>query len=196
MRRPLAAIVLAFAAAPLFAITGSPVRVNRIGVPRMAQQYDDGPENAVAATVQRELQSELRARGFDVVDTGMTFADLRRSADDGTPLYVEIVGGEASEHTRGEVGIGSAEGIAGTIGIVVSRVAAEVRVYDGRTLALQQSSALAPHSTAVAPTGIGTGGRWSWLWVGLPSRAWSGYRSAAHDVARYAADRIAEVARR
>lgn len=191
----LALVILSLSiAAPLFAITGQPVRGNRIGVLRIAERYDGGPEQAVAESVQRDLQDELRRLGFDAFASDRFYDDLRR-ADDHHPAYwVEIVSGHASDRGAGEIGVGG-NGIAGTIGIVVSSVAAEVRLYDGRSPEMIRSFDLRHRSTSVAPTGIGVGGPWSWLWVGVPLFRSNDYRSAAQAVAHDAARQIAEVAR-
>ena len=70
-------------------------------------------------------------------------------------------------------------------------MAAEVRVYDGRTLNTIAQFDLHQHNTSVVPMGIGLGGRWTWAYFALPFMQYGQYRAAAHAVARQAAERIA-----
>jgi len=194
MRRAAFALLALLLAAPLFAITGTPVRGNRIGVLRIADRYA-GPEAAVADTVQSGLTRELRGLGFDAYESDLTYDDLRRFEGDAPAYYVEIVSGRAADHAVGEVGLTNGV-LAGTVGLVVSHVAAEVRLYDGRSLEVVRSFEVRHRSTTIAPTGVGIGGRWSWLWVGLPVLRYGEYRSAAREVAHDAAKQIAETAQR
>ncbi|PYL83876.1 MAG: hypothetical protein DMF17_12285 [Verrucomicrobia bacterium] len=83
------------------------------------------------------------------------------------------------------------DGIAVEVAVVVGRVAAEVRLYDGRTLNIIESYDLHRDNTAVVPTGIGIAGRSIWAAIMLPFVQYSQYRSAAHEVAHQAALRIA-----
>lgn len=186
MRRTALALLLALTALPLFAITGTPVRGNRVGVLRIADHWD-GPEADVAATVQASLRDELRAAGFDAYDANATFDDLRRF-DDGAPAYyVEVVSGRASGHEAGDIGLTNGV-VGGSFGLVVSKVAAEVRLYDGKSLEMIRRFDVRHRSTRIAPTGVGIGGPWSWLFVALPIR--HGYSGAAREVAHDAAQQI------
>jgi len=194
MKRLSMILVLAFAAAPLFAITGNPVRGNRIGVLRIADRYD-GPAATVAENVQSGLCRELRNFGFDAFETDVTYDDLRRFERDAPSYYVEIVRGDGWSREAGGVDLSNGV-VGGSVGVIVSGVAAEVRLYDGRSLEVIRSFDLRHRSTSVAPTGVGIGGRWSWLWVGLPFFRYGEYRNAAREVAHDAAKQIAGVTQR
>lgn len=194
MRRAAFALLTFLVAVPLFAITGTPIRGNRIAVLRIGDRYN-GAEAAVADSVLSGLTRELRGMGFDAYESDLAYDDLRRFENGAPAYYVEIVSGRAADHAVGEVGLTNGV-IGGTIGLVVSHVAAEVRLYDGRSLEVVRSFDVRHRSTTVAPTGIGIGGRWSWLWVGLPVLRYGEYRNAAREVAHDAAKQIAETAQR
>ncbi len=155
----------------------------------MSDEFTQGAEQTVAKAVQTDLRSELRDRGFDAFDARMTFDELRRGQTT-ADYYVEIVSGHALNNPVGGVGSG-AGGIAVEVAVVVSRVAAQVRLYDGRTLDLIQNYDLHQNRTAVVPTAIGVGSRSVWFFAAIPFFHYGQYRAAAHDVARAAAERIA-----
>jgi len=162
----------------------------RIGVLRMSDEFTYGAERTVARTVQTDLRAELRDLGFDAFDTRRTYDDLARDGGPEADLYVEVISSQAMNHPVAGAGAG-----AGSIGVgmavVVSQVAAAVRVYDGRTLQLLDTYDLQQKNTAVVPTSIGFGGRFFWARIPLPFIGYAQYRSAAHAVAREAAARIA-----
>lgn len=174
---------------PASAINLSPRPGDRIGVLRMPDDFAYGAQRSVATTVQNSLRHELRDLGFDAFDARMTFDELTRSTE-AADYFVEIVSSHSMNHPRGGAAIGARD-IAVEVGIVVGEVAAEVRLYDGRTLTPIATYDLRKTNTAVVPTGIGVGGRFVWAWVALPFVQYGQYRAAAHDVARQAAERIA-----
>lgn len=183
------------AATPLFAINTNGVlhRGDRIGVLRMADHYEAGSEQAVAGTIEDALPGALHKHGFEAFDAQRTYEDARNGDAPPAAFYVEVVGAHAGEREAAGVGAGVGP-IYTTVGVVVSRVAAEVRLYDGKTLALIDRWELTKRNTTVAPTSIGLGGRFFWADVALPFVRFGQYRSAAHDVARDAAARIAGAA--
>lgn len=124
----------------------------------MSDRHIGGAEETVARTVQQDLRTELRALGFDAFDAGVTFDDLRRGDGSSADYYVEIVSSRAGDLPLGGVGIGGRD-IAVDLAVVVSRVAAQVLLYDGRTLDLLERYDLAQSRTTVLPTAIGLGGR-------------------------------------
>jgi hypothetical protein len=185
---------LLLATTPLFAINTAMLRRgDRIGVLRMSQRFDVAAEQTVADAIESRLPRALHDRGFDAFDTGRTYDDLRNGDAPEAAYYVEVVGARAGDREAAGVGVG-AENVYAGIGVVVSRVAAEVRLYDGRTLELVDRWDLSKKSTAVVPTSVGIGGRFVWASIALPFVHYGQYRSAAHDVARQAAERIARAA--
>ena len=181
-------VLLCLVALPAFALTPLE-RGNRIGVLRMSEDFA-GPERVVARTIGSDLTTELASRGFDAFQVKATFEDAQRGGAPGADYYVEIV----SSHTtqRQTAGIGAGVGPVGVeVGVVVARVAAELRLYDGRTFALLETYDLRQRNTAVAPTAVGLGTRSVWASVMLPFVQYGQYRSAAHALAREAAARIA-----
>jgi hypothetical protein len=187
-RLPLLLCLLA--ALPAFALNRSPRRGDRIGLLQMSERYSQGAERSVAQTVQRDLQEELRAYGFDAFDARLTYDDLSRRDPANADFYVEVVSSDAANRPVGGVATGAGN-IGVEVSVVVSRVAAEVRLYDGRTLEVIERYDLHQNRTAILPTAVGIGGRSVWAYIALPFIHYGQYRSAAHEVAREAAARIA-----
>jgi hypothetical protein len=186
-------IALLLAATPLLAINTSVLRRgDRIGVLRMSEHFD-GSEATVADAIESVLPRALRDRGFDAFDTQRTYDDLRRGDVADAAYYVEVVGAQARDREAADVGVG-AENVYASVGVLVSHVAAEVRLYDGKTLELVDRWDLAKKSAAVVPTSVGIGGRYLWGAIALPIIHRGQYRAAARDVAQQAAERIAQAA--
>jgi len=185
---------LLLVATPLFAINTNVLRRGeRIGVLRMNEQFDVAAERSVASAIESSLPRALRDRGFDAFDAQRTYDDVRRGDGPDAAFYVEVAGAHARDREAVGVGVG-AENVYASIGVVVSRVAAEVRLYDGKTLELIDRFDLSKKSTAVVPTSVGVGGRFFWAELALPFVHYGQVRSAAHDVARQAAEAIARTA--
>jgi hypothetical protein len=185
---------LLLVATPLLAINTTVLRRgDRVGVLRMSERFEIASEETVARTIESDLPRVLRDHGFDAFDAHVTYDDVRRGDGPGAAYYVEVVGARAGDREAVGVGVG-AENVYASIGVVVSRVAAEVRLYDGKTLELVDRWDLSKRSTAVVPTSVGIGGRFVWAAIALPFVHYGQYRSAAHDVARQAAERIAQAA--
>jgi len=175
---------------PAFAITVTPHPGDRIGVLQISDRYEYGSEQTVANTVKRGLHRELRSLGFDTFDARTTYDDLLRNGPQNADYYVEVASGHAAGRPVGGVGAGVG-GVAVEVSVVVARVAAEVRLYDGRTLNLIERYDLAQNNTAVVPIGIGIAGRSIWAAIMLPFVQYGQFRSAANAVAHQAALRIA-----
>ncbi len=183
-------VLLCAIAAPLFGLTRPVTSGDRIGVLRMSSQSSFRTEQAVAKTILADLPEELSLRGFRAFDAGATFEEAQRGGAPAADYYVDVVSSAAGQRPLG--GVGAAVGRVGVdIEVVVSHVAAEVRLYDGRTMQLVQRYDLHQRKAAVIPAGIALGGRSIWGYIALPFVQYGQYRLAAHDVAREAADRIA-----
>lgn len=167
---------------PVFGLTRTPAPGDRIGILSVSEEYPDGPEHSVATTLRNELRRELRARGFEAFNANRD--------DERADYFVEIVSSGASDHPV--AGIGAGIGAVGVdVSVVVARVAAELRVYDGRTMEVIDRFDLRRKNTAVVPTGVGVGTRSVWAFIALPLVNHAQYRAAARAVARDAAERIA-----
>src|SRR6266496_4011101 len=118
---------------PAFALTRSPQPGDRIGILRMSDRFSYGAEHTVANTLQNDLRRELRALGFDAFDAGITYDDLSRRGPSNADFYVEVVSSHAMNRPVGGVGTGAGS-VAIEVAVVVARVAAELRLYDARTL--------------------------------------------------------------
>ncbi|HYS53137.1 MAG TPA: hypothetical protein VER58_05160 [Thermoanaerobaculia bacterium] len=190
IRFTIALLAASAIAIPAFALTQTPRPGDRIGVLRMSDNFTHGAEQTVAKTVQTDLRRELRGLGFDAFDTRLTFEELSRRSSPTPDYFVEIVSSHSMNHPVGGAAIGTGD-FAVDVGIVVAEVAAEVRLYDGRTLNQIARYDLHKKNTAVLPMGIGIGGRPLFAWFVLPFVQYGQYRAAAHEVARQAAQRIA-----
>jgi hypothetical protein len=169
---------------------------NRIGVLDPAARYDSRDNEAVVM-IERYLCDELRSRGFDAFPVGRSYEALTRFDPLNADYYVEIAGSDGATTPVGGVAVGT-ENIAVDLGIIVSRVATQIRLYDGRTLDLVRTFDLQKRSTSVVPTGIGVGG-WSgrlFFSAAIPLFQWRQVRSAAHGVARDAASAVSEAVQR
>lgn len=192
MKRALG-IVLLLAATPLLAINTSILRRgDRIGVLRMSERFD-GSEQTVANAIESVLPRALRDRGFGAFDAQRTYDDLRRGDVADAAYYVEVVGARAGDRQAAGVDVG-VDNLYASVGVIVSHVAAEVRLYDGRTLELVDRWDLSKKSAAIVPTSVGIGGRYVWGAIVLPIIHHGQYRAAARGVAQTAAERIAQAA--
>jgi hypothetical protein len=188
--KPLA-LILGFAiTVPAFALTQSPRPGDRIGILHMSDRNAHGAEQAVANSIQNDLRRELRDLGFDAYDVRLTYDELSRHSLPDAEYFVEIISSPSANHPVGGASVG-AGAVSVEVGVVVAQVAAEVRVYDGRTLNPIAQFDLHKNNTAVLPMGIGLGGRFAWAYFALPFMQYGQYRAAAHAVARQAAERIA-----
>jgi len=188
--KTLTALLICAIAVPALALTTTPRPGDRIGVLRISDRFAYGAEQTVASTIQNDLRRELRDLGFKAFDARITYDDLLRRGPGDADYYVEVVSAYAAGRPVGAMGV-AIDGLAVEVGVVVSNVAAEVRLYDGRTLNLVERYDLAKKSTAVVPTGIGIAGRSIFAAIMLPFVQWGQNRSAAHEVAHQAALRIA-----
>jgi len=158
-------------------------RATRIGVLR-----GDGD---VQQFVVDTLRKELRERGFDAFDALRTHEELIEDGAAVADFYIELAGARTTTTEHGGVGIGGRHGDV-SLGLLISRVAAELRVYDGETLELVASHDLAKRNTALVPTSVGIGSRALFAWVALPFIERAQVRSVMRATAREAAVVVAE----
>src|SRR5688572_418721 len=132
----------------------------RIGVLRSGHDIDP--------TMMRALVGELRDRGFDAFDAGLTYTELLD--EEAVPIadyVVEIRGGEPRSFDYGGVGVAGRHADV-QLGLVSSKVTAELIVYDGHTMEKLATADLAKRMTGLMPTGVGIGGGWLYTYVALP----------------------------
>lgn len=192
MRRTVFAVVLLAAATATAINTDShPIRIALLAAP---DNWADRRDAQTADLVRNQLRGELRELGYEAFITGDRVADL---GDEGTAQadYYLDVAGAADGYPVGAVGFPVGRHAGAEIGIIVSRVAASVSVYDGRTLDLIRTIDLQKRKTSVAPTAIGIGGRWFWAALALPIVEWSQYRAGVRAVAHDAALQLDEALR-
>ena len=187
MRRlALAAILVAFAAQTAIAFDPTPRRGNRVTVLQAPLYNGSGYEDRVASRVRQQLVRELRRRGFDAVDGSMSYEELRRGDRIDSNYYIELAPSDAYATTTGGASVGVSHA-AVDLSVIVSRVAAELRIYDGRTLDLVTKRHLSRENVAVVPTGVGVGTYRMSVWFALPIAEYVRYRSAVNAVVADAA---------
>jgi hypothetical protein len=185
MKRLMIALLLVVPGAALaFDVTPA---TPRIGV--LLQAGERIHEDAlVSDSVLEYLREELRDRGLDAFDAGLTYGEAVDEGYADADYLIEVVAA-ADGDEYGGVGVGGPHGGV-ELSVSVARVLAEVRVYDGRTFELLSSVDLRKRSTAVLPTAVAVGGRRSWLSIAAPIAQWIQYRHVARSAAREAASRI------
>ena len=186
MRRSLAAaLIVVLMPASAHAFDPTPHRP-RVGLLRSTPSDSRDRDSYVASAVQRYLRHELRERGVDVVETNLTYDDLRNENPGDADYYIELVGTDSWTSSHGGVGIGTRD-IGLEIEVVVARVASEVRVYDAETMETITTEALAKRNTAVVPSYVTLGSPNLYAVVAIPIFRRAQYRSAAQATARAAA---------
>jgi hypothetical protein len=184
MKRALIAAVLLLIPCALFSFD-TKRHAPRVGVLRVSNEYSHA-DAYVATNVVRRLREELVERGVDAYDTGLTYEEIADGQAEDADYYVEILGASTHDGSLGGIGVGSQE-IGVSVDVVVSRVAAEVRVYDGPTGKLLTSKTLSKRKTAVMPTSIYLAGSRLFAVVAMPFVQQSQYRSLTKSAARDAA---------
>ena len=190
MKRFLTAAACLTLATSAFAINTEVKRGDRIAVLAMPAKYTLAEERRAGEAVQEFLRQELAARGFDAYRVDESYDALVREDRGNADFYVEIAAAEGNSHMEGVGGLGTRT-VFIDLGVLVSHVAAEMRLYDGRTLELIDRFDLKEHHTSIAPAAIGIARVPIFGAIVLPSMRRAQIRSAAHDVAVKAADRIA-----
>lgn len=192
MKRLAVALVLLLVPGAAFAFdTGH--RPARIGVLRPLPEDEGGRQSSIQNLVLHSLTAELRERGFEVFDAGMTVEEAgRRSAN--ADYLVEVVGGDGYSDDFGGIGIGGRDADV-TLSVVASRVAGQLRVYDARTMEVLANEPISRRGSAVLPTSIGAGGRDFYAVIALPFVQWAQMRRVAHAAARDAANAVTAAVR-
>jgi hypothetical protein len=194
MKRSL--VFLAAIAIALPALSFDPVKHN--GALRMTilqePVAEGGYVDRVARRVHQQLVDELRDRGFDAIDGRASFDDISRGGRRDSDIYVEIAPAAESTRPLGGVGVNLPNATV-DVAVVVSRVAAELRIYDGKTLNLIARRHLNRSSTTIVPTSVGVGTYRMSVWFALPFVEYVRYRNAVNNVVHDAATEIAGVVR-
>jgi hypothetical protein len=193
MKRLLVALSLVLLAGAAHAFDPTPGRP-RIGVLRAHETFTYERESLIQKTFHDALHAELRERGFEVYEIDATFDELSMDPDRDADWYVEVIPASAETVDYGGVGVGTRHADV-TLGVLVSRVAAEVHVYRGRTLEKIASESLAKKNTALLPTSVGVGGRNLFAAIALPFIERAQVRGVARSAARELAARVTKVVR-
>jgi hypothetical protein len=181
MKRALGTLCLLLVATTAFAFDSSKP-VERIGVLRGMSDAEE--------TMARALLRELRGRGIEAFDVERTFEELLD--EEAVPIaryIVEIRSGEPRTSDYSGIGVGGRHADV-QIGIVSSKIAAELRVYDGNTMSVIATENLSKRSTTLMPTSVGIGGSAIYAYVALPFIERAQHRSVARKAAREAASLV------
>jgi hypothetical protein len=188
MKRLLTALMLLLTATAALAFDEKKTRP-RVGILRVSdveKGANDRLKPAVAYAIVRAMQDELRERGVEAFDAGVTWHDRHLLAKD-ADYYVEICGAETGGTSRGGVGIGT-----GAVGVTIEKVVSwadtEVRVYDGQTLEPLATERLSKEKKAILPTSVGIGGSRLWAILAMPIAEYAQQRAVMQAVARDAAN--------
>jgi hypothetical protein len=183
MRRLLAAIALMLVATTALAFDSSKSD-ERIGVLRGMSEAE--------SLIARSLLTELRNRGLDAFDAGVTYEELMD--EEAVPIagYVIELRGDTRTADYGGIDVAGRHADV-SLGLVVSKLASELRVYDGHTMTLVASADLSKRSTALLPTSVGIGGGAVFAYVVLPFVERVQHRNVARRAARDAAEFVASV---
>ncbi|HJQ40246.1 MAG TPA: hypothetical protein VKB93_24135 [Thermoanaerobaculia bacterium] len=201
MKRVLLAAALLLVSGAAFAFdtkgrAGAPVlhsSTPRIGVLRVSSEYGR-TESSVANMVVRSLLNELRKRGLDAYDARLTYEEIADGRGEDADYYVEIVGAGGDAGSLGGLGIGTYD-VGVSVDYVVSRVAAELRVYDGRTGDVVVSETLSKRKRAVMPTSVYLGGSRLFAAIAVPFVQNAQFRSMSRAAGRDAAQLVVEAIR-
>jgi len=189
MKRLTLSLLVLLTASAAFALDTTH-RGNRVGILLTPARYE-GADDRMSSAIRKYLRDELQKSGFDAFEAKATYDDLNRNMDSAADYYVEIAASDAAADSHGGVGVG-AGAVAVDVSLVVAHVAAEIRLYDGRSLELVRRFELDHSKKGVAPTSIGIGVPGLLGWVSVPVMEIAQFKRAAHEVARDAASRIAE----
>jgi hypothetical protein len=161
----------------------------------LREDADTSPnERMVHEKVVRYLTNELKSRGFDAYETDWTVDDAANATNVDVDYYVDVISAGADADAAGGVDIGGRDGEV-TIGVIVSHVAAELRVYDAHTMDVVASETIRKRNAAIRPTSIGFGGGDVFAWIAIPLFERAQFRSAAKAAAKDAAGIVVDAVR-
>ena len=187
MKRLLFALSVLLLPGVAFAFDPSPATV-RIGILRAPDTFRYEAAEHVHRAIRESLSAELRSRGFDAYEVEANFDQVSRDADRNADFYVEIAG-DSETSDRGGLGVGGRHASL-TMGKLVSTVAADFFVYDGRTMEMIANDTLTGRDSAFVPTSVGIGGSNLFAWIAMPFIERAQVRGVARDVARELAGRV------
>jgi hypothetical protein len=196
MKRLLPIVALSLAIVqPALAFDPTPREAgNRITLLQGPTYHGGEYEERAAARIRKQLVSELRERGYDAIDGEMSYDDAVRGGRRDSGLYIEIAPDSATTDSAAIARVDLPHASV-DLAVLVSRVAAELRVYDARSLNLIVKRNLHRQDVRVVPTGVGTGTYRASVWLALPVFEYARYRAAVNGVVQDAVQEIVGVGR-
>lgn len=191
MKRILLVAATLLLAVPMWAFKGEPdaKRAIRVAVLHTNDGWADDSYNNAASAIEHEIAVQLREKGYEAWEAHRTLDEIRQSHNDDAELYVEVSGGDARLREIGGLDV-SGPHVATTLGVIISKCAAEIRVYDGQYLDLINRFELSRRKTAVVPTSLGLREGPIYAITVVPIMRHLQYRSAIRGVAEEAVERI------
>ena len=126
-------------------------------------------------TIARSMERELQKLGYPTTVLNRTVESLWEDGLEESveaDIFVEIAADQRDGEGWGAVGTGGRVGsvdVGGTVAIVRSAFAANVRIYDGRTGAVLDEFELSSRALTPALSSISLGGDHAWFTIGVPS---------------------------
>lgn len=189
MRQFLLYLLLSAVASSGFAIK-TDRRPVRVAILESSEWQASPSQGRTIGWIREKVEEQLIAQGFDAFRIGDRFEDVRRDEPTGADYYLEIAGSDGRGHTVGEIGVPVAPGVGADLGVIISRVAARLVLYDAPTLSVIQTFDLSRHNKTVIPTAVSIGRGGLWGAIALPIIERTRIRAAADDVAHDAATQI------
>lgn len=171
----LAVLLVSLLAANAFAID-TQRRAVRIGILAPA-------DSRTAELVRGAIRNALRHRGFDAFDA--------RDTGDAADYFVDLLASRGDARPVAGVAVPIAASVGVEWEILVDRIAADVRLYDGRTMDEIRTFDLRRRTASVAPSAVFVS-RNIWAAVALPVFEWTAHRGVVRELGEEAAARIAD----
>ncbi|HEX6158776.1 MAG TPA: hypothetical protein VF111_01335 [Thermoanaerobaculia bacterium] len=147
----------------------------------------------VGEQIVEHIRRELRSAGYDAYTIPATYEEVRDGMGADADFYVEVV---SDAHTTPAAGIGvGGRNVGVSVAVVVSEIAGELRIFDGRSMELLASHDLQERRSSVLPTGIGVGNGHFAVDVALPFARWAQNRRVMRGAAREAAAAVVATVR-
>ena len=189
MRKSLAIVAVSLFAASAFALNVHKLSEHaRIDVLATPDRYLYGHEQRLNRIMQKSLTEELTSAGFNAAVTRNTYDELERAEETNADYYVEVVYTDVTGRPIAEISTGGPVGV--DVGIESSRVRAEVRLYDGRTLEMLERFQLQQSRIVPVIEAVGVVSANIYVQAAIPFVRYAQLRSAIRAVAQQGAERI------
>ncbi len=191
-----ALILFLIAASPLAAVELGPVAGDKIAILAVPQDEGRRMHDDLSELIGRVTARRLEKAGFQTVVLPRSVEQLVEDGLKdavGAAWVVEIAWSDGRARSWGGLAGGTdvGDGVVGAdVALVTATLVAEIRFYDARSLEMVDRFEVDSRATTPTLTGIGVGGRWTWLWAALPWGERLPYARAAGSLAIQIHERI------